>query len=126
MSEPGQSIDQRRAHLAAQIARQRGELVEAYRNLEKPILYGEYALRGFGFFRKNPWVISVVPAAFSLGSTLLNVWRGKSVPKPSRTQRQELERLEKRPKGFLGHAMKYGGHGFRLFKLYRRLRHYLP
>jgi hypothetical protein len=125
MNSSGESMDQRRAHLAAQIARQRGELDLAYRNLAKPIQYGENALHGFGFLRRNPWVLSVVPAVFSIGSTVLGLRKGKS-PKPSRSQRQELERLERRPKTFVGHAAKWGGHGWRLFKLYRRLRHYLP
>jgi len=124
-SMPDESMDQRRARLAATIASQRGELAEAYRNLEKPIQYGEYALRGFGFLRKNPWVITVVPAVFSIGSTLLGLRKSKE-PKISRGQRQEPERLEKQPKGFVGHAMKWGGHGFRLFKFYRRVRKYMP
>ena len=126
MSIPGESIDQRRAHLAAMIARQRGDLAQAYGNLQKPIEYGEKGLQAFGFLRKNPWVLTVVPAVFSISGTLIGLWKGKPAPKPSRSQHQEFERLEHRPKGFVGHAMKWGGHGFRLFKLYRRVRRFLP
>jgi len=125
-SMPDESMDQRRARLAATIAGQRSELANAYRNLEKPIHYAEYGMRGFGFLRKNPWVLTVVPAVFSISSTLIGLRKGKPVPKPSRSQRQEIENLEKRPKGFVGHAMKLGGHGWRLFKLYRRVRKYMP
>ena len=73
MSEPGESMDQRRAHLAAQIARQRGELAAAYRNLAKPIQYAEYGVRGFGFLRANPWVLTLVPALVSITSTVVGV-----------------------------------------------------
>ena len=123
MNASGESMDQRRAHLAAQIARQRGELADAYHHLAQPIQYGENALRGFGFLRQNPWVLSVVPAALSIASTLWGLRKGKGA-KPSRSQRQELGRLERRPKSFGGHVLKLGGHGWRLFQLYRRLRRF--
>ena len=55
MSLRHEDFSERRGLLSAEIARQRGELAEAYRNLEKPIHYAEYGLRGFGFLRKNPW-----------------------------------------------------------------------
>ena len=56
MSQDHENFAERRGILSAQIARQRGELAEAYRNIEKPIHYAEYGMRGFGFLRKNPWV----------------------------------------------------------------------
>jgi len=113
---------ERRRHLAAEIARQRGDLAEAYRNLEKPIHYAEYGLRGFGFLRKNPWVFVAAPAAVKLVSTLLGLKNQKS-PKPAPRQRQGIE---DRPKGWKKHVVTWGGHGWRLFKLYRRVRTYLP
>jgi hypothetical protein len=118
----GENLSERRGLLVAQIARQRGELAEAYRNLEKPIHYAEYGLRGFGFLRKNPWVIAAVPAVVSIASTLLGLGKKKS-PKPMPVQRQSVEN---RPKGIVGHALKLGGHGWRLYKLYRRVRTYFP
>ena len=128
MSHEGESMTQRRAHLAAEIARQRGELATAYRNLAKPIHYTEQAMRGFGFLRQNPWVLSVVPAAFTIGSTLFGLKKsvsGKSSRLTSSERRRlaELER-ERPPKGWGGKILKYGSHGWKLFKTYRRLRHF--
>ena len=122
MSLRHENFSERRGLLTAQIARQRGELAEAYRNLEKPIHYAEYGLRGFGFLRKNPWVVATVPAAVSIASTLLGL-KKKISSKPLPVKRQTVEAL---PKGIMGHAVKWGGHGWRLFKLYRRVRTYFP
>jgi hypothetical protein len=123
MKSDGETMDQRRAHLAAQIERQRGELAGAYRNLAKPIHYTETAMRGFGFLRQNPWVISVVPAVVSLGSALVGLRKGKS-EKLSRSRREELERLDRKPRTVAGHVAKWGGRGWKLFKIYRRVRHF--
>jgi hypothetical protein len=122
MSLDHENFAERRGLLAAQIARQRGELAEAYRNLEKPILYTEYGLRGFGFLRQNPWLFVAAPAVIKLASTLIGLKTKKSST-PSTSQRQGIEN---RPKGIVGHAVKLGGHGWRLFKLYRRVRAYFP
>jgi len=120
--EDFEDFAERRRHLIAQIARQRGELAEAYRNLEKPIHYAEYGMRGFGFLRKNPWVVVAVPAVFSAASTLLGLRKKKS-PKPAPVER---ENVETRPTGWTKHVVTWGGHGWRLYKLYRRLRpHFL-
>jgi hypothetical protein len=113
---------ERRRHLIAQIARQRGELADAYRNLEKPIHYAEYGLRGFGFIRKNPWVFAAAPAVFSIASTLF----GLKKQKPSKPEPSPRKSIENKPKGLTGHLVKLGGHGWRLYKLYRRVRTYLP
>jgi hypothetical protein len=120
MSLDHETFAERRGLLAAQIARQRGELTEAYHNLEKPIHYAEYGLRGFGFLRKNPWVIAAVPAVFSIASTLFGLKKQKS-PKPEPSLRKSIEN---QPKGLTGHLVKLGGHGWRLYKLYRRVRPY--
>jgi hypothetical protein len=122
MSLRHENFAERRGLLAAEIARQRGELAEAYRNLEEPIHYAEYGLRGFGFLRKNPWVIAAVPAVVSIGSTLLGL-KKKISSHPLPRQRQSIEA---RPKGVLGHAVKWGGHGWRAFQFYRRVRRYFP
>src|SRR5476649_2886308 len=105
MSRPGENFAERRGLLAAQIARQRGELAEAYRNIEKPIHYAEYGMRGFGFVRKNPWIFAAAPAVVSIASTLVGLKQKKS-SKPAPRQRQTTE---SRPKGILGHAVKLGG-----------------
>ncbi len=122
MSVPGENFAERRGLLAAQIARQRGELAEAYRNLEKPIHYAEYGLRGFGFLRKNPWVLVAVPAVFSMASTFFGLRKKKS----SKPEPVEPQSAGNRPRGWKKHVVTWGGHGWRLYKLYRRLRpHFL-
>jgi len=113
-----ESLTERRAILTAQIARQRGELAGAYRDLGKPIHYAEYGLRSFGFLRKNPWVFIAFPAVFNVGATLL----GLRKKKPARLAPSQRQSIEARPKGFVGHAMKWGGYGVSLFRLYRRVR----
>ena len=124
MSEPPENFEdftERSRQLAARIARQRAELAEAYGNLEKPLHYAEYGLRGFGFLRKNPWVIAAVPAVFSIASTLFGL-RKKKAPKPERI----APPVEERPKGFKKNLVVYAGHAWRLYKLYRRVRpHFL-
>ena len=117
----GPSIDERRSLLAAQIARQRGELAQAYRNIEKPIHYAEYGLRGFGFLRKNPWVFAAAPAVVSIASTLFGL-RKKNSAKPVTRQKQSHEK----PRGWSGHAVRLGRHGWKIYRLYRRVRAYLP
>ena len=121
MSTPDNEFAARRQELSAQIAQQRGDLVAAYLRLEKPIHYAEYGMRGFGFLRKNPWVIAAVPAAFSILSTLLSLRKKKS-PEPEPRQRQILRESEETPKPlkiWIGRAV-------RLYKLYRRVRPYFP
>jgi hypothetical protein len=122
MSLDHENFAERRGLLAAQIARQRGELAEAYRNLEQPIHYAEYGMRGFGFLRKNPWVFAAAPAVVSVASTLLGLRKKKS-SRPAPIQRQSMEN---RPGGFGKHIVKLGRHGWRLFQLYRRVRSYFP
>ena len=112
------NLAERRAILTAQIAHQRSELGDAYRNLEKPIHYVEYGMRGFGFLRQNTWVFLAVPAVFSVASTLLGLRKTKRV-RPSLGQYQSLE---KRPRTLTGHVVRLGGFGWKLFQFYRRVR----
>jgi hypothetical protein len=120
MSDFSESIHERRTRLALEIARQRRELGQSFSNLEKPIHYAEYGLRGFGFLRKNAWIFTAVPAVFSIGSTLIGLRKlTKSEP---RLSRREMRKIDRTPKGLLGHALKWGGHGWKLFRLYRRVR----
>ena len=126
MSESGESMDQRRAHLAAQIARQRGELAEAYRNLAKPIQYAEYGIRGFGFLRSNPWVLTLVPALVSITSSVIGVVRNKPAKVAPRARHKLEQEAEREAKGVVQHVAKWGKRGWKLFKLYRGVRRYLP
>jgi hypothetical protein len=118
MNFSNESFASRRERLALEIERQRTELAFAYRNLEKPIHYAEYGLRSFGFLRKNTWVFTAVPAVFSITSTLFGLKKIVSLKAEPR-QRKNMERPVK---GFSGHALKWAGHGWRLFRLYRRVR----
>jgi hypothetical protein len=125
MSDLYQPLDEfasRREALRAQIARQRGELAHAYRDLERPIRYAEYGMKGIGFLRSNPWIFAAVPAALSVASTLWNF--GKQ--KPSRPAPVQSQKIESAPKGVKGHVRTWAGHGWRLYQLYRRVRRYLP
>jgi hypothetical protein len=120
MSHPRENFAERRGFLSAQIARQRTELAEAYGNLEKPIHYVEYGMNGLGFLRKNPWVFLAVPAVISTASTFLGLGKKKSSTPPP----VERQSVENRPKGWTKHVVTLGGHGWRLYKFYRRLRPY--
>ena len=121
MSLLHENFAERRGLLAAQIARQRTELAEAYRNIEKPILYVDYGMRGVGFLRQNPWIFLAVPAVLSTASTLLGLGKKKSSSSPAH---QAEESAASRPKGWTKHVATLGGHGWRLYKLYRRIRPY--
>jgi hypothetical protein len=134
MSENGETLAEKQRRLAADIARQRGQLAAAYRDLAKPILYTEYGLRGFGFLRQNPWILTIVPAAFSTTTSVLALVRtltAKPAPKKlkwfGREAARETEREARRVKKTLtDHAMTWGGRGWKLFKLYKRVRKYFP
>jgi hypothetical protein len=114
------NLAERRAILTAQIAHQRSDLGEAYRNLEKPIHYVEYGLRGFGFLRQNTWVFLAVPAVFSVASSLLGLRKSKST-RPSLGQWQSRE-VKKQPRSLGGHVLRLGGFGWKIFQFYRRVR----
>jgi hypothetical protein len=124
MSALGQSEEfaARREALSAQIARQRGELAAAYRDLEKPIRYTEYGLRGIGFLRSNPWIFVAVPAVVSVASNLWSFGRKKS----SRPAPGQSRKIETGPKGIKTQVQTWLGHGWRAYQLYRRVRSYLP
>ena len=116
MSTSPDDFAARRALLSAQIARQRGDLAQAYLDLKKPIHYAEYGLRGFGFLRNNPWVFVAVPAAFSIFSTLFGLRKSKA-PKP-----EPRQSLEPKKAGFKNNLVTWAGHAWRLYQLYRRVR----
>ena len=118
----------RRKALAAEISRLRGELAQAYLQLEKPIRYTEQGMKGFGFVRQNPWVITAVPATISLVSALWAWKKKKSGP----AQTQSAPRVGVPPTA--GNKMSRASqalmagveHGLRAYNLYRRVRSILP
>jgi hypothetical protein len=118
-----------RQMLIAQIESQRLELTQAYRQLEKPIYYGEQALKGFGFLRRNPWIAMAAPGAvgllFSGVGALLH--RGKPKPKIEPMDREQIiaalradEAKAKKP------VRKVLGYAIKAFQLYRRFRPFFP
>jgi hypothetical protein len=131
MSANGESLAEKQRRLSADIARQRGQLAAAYRDIAKPILYTEYGLRGFGFLRQNPWILTIVPAGLSTTTSIIAIIRtftgGKASPRKAkwfgREAEKETERAAKREaKGLAGHFVKWGGRGWKLFRLYKKAR----
>ena len=142
MSAGNETLAEKQRRLAADIARQRSQLAGAYRDIAKPILYTEYGLRGMGFLRSNPWILTIIPASLSTTTSLLAIVKtlmgGKSAPKKSkgfgstaRTAEREVEsdaaRDIRRGKKTLGqHLLHWGGHGWKAYRIYRRVRKFLP
>jgi len=134
MSAENESLGEKQRRLAGDIARQRTQLAVAYRDIAKPVLYTEYGLRGMGFLRQNPWILTIVPASLSTTTSVIALLRnftsGKAAPKKSGwfvRAKREVEREEKRGKKRLtDHLLKWGGHGWKAFRFYRRLRKFLP
>ncbi len=131
LEQSRESMDQRRARLAADIARQRGDLATAYRNLHKPIELGESGLRAFGFMRQNAWIFTAVPATLNIVTFLFGVKdmiSGKSAKAAAAKERKTLEREVERKKSrsLVDHALHWGGHGWRVYKIYNRVKKYLP
>ena len=127
MSLPEESLAERRRFLVAQIARQRGELAEAYRNLEKPIHYAEYGMRGLGFFRKNAWIFVAAPTVLNIATTLFGLTRKKKIPKVAPRTRQPIPppaEDEARPRNWKDLAVTVGRNGLRLYQIYKRIRPY--
>ena len=121
MNLPEIDFATRRAQLAAEIARQRGELAQAYSQLEKPLHYAEYGMRGFGFLRQNSWLFVAAPALFSMLLTAFGSKKKKSSPAPDQKQS-----IQNKPEGAKKHLVVWGGRAWRLYQLYRRVRHFLP
>jgi hypothetical protein len=137
MSAENESPAQKQARLSAEIARQRTQLAAAYRDIAKPVLYTEYGLRGMGFLRQNPWVLTVIPASLSTTTSLIALVRyffpGKAEPRKTKwfgraerdAERDAKREVKRGKKTLTDHAMKWGGHGWKVFKLYRRARKFL-
>ncbi len=128
MSASGESLEERRRALAAEIARQRGDLARAYHDLEKPIHYAEYGMRGLGFFRKNAWIFVAAPTVLNIATTLFGLTRKKKAPKIAPLARQQVPipgDAAIRPHNWTDLAVVAGRNAVRLYHLYRRIRPYL-
>lgn len=124
MNKPEEeAFEVRRSRLAGQIARQRGELSEAYLKLEKPIRYTEYGMRGFGFIRQNPWVVAAVPLVFNFAASLFGLRKKKS----SAASSENVQSMEKSKLGKAKQVLSAGvRHGWQLYQLYRRVKSLIP
>ena len=121
----GSELHHRRQVLIAQIDSQRMELAQAYRQLEKPIHYGEMALQGFGFLRKNPWVAMALPGVTGLLFSGIGALFRRGKPKAERiaVDRDELRRVLREEETKVKKPLhKYAGYAWKAFQLYRRFR----
>jgi hypothetical protein len=142
VSAENETLAEKQRRLAADIARQRGQLAGAYRDIAKPILYTEYGLRGMGFLRSNPWILTIIPASLSTTTSVLAIAKTlmglKSSPKKAkwfgkagRTAEREVERdaereVKRGKKSITDNLLHWGGHGWKAYKIYRRVRKFLP
>jgi len=132
LEQTSESMAQRRARLTHEISRQRADLATAYRNLHKPIEMGESGLRVLGFMRQNAWIFTAVPASINIVTFLFGVKEmvlGKSAAKAAAAkERKALEREVERKKSrsLVDHALHWGGHGWRVYKIYNRVKKYIP
>jgi hypothetical protein len=131
-----EDFETRRQRLVGEIARQRVDLVDAYRQLEKPIRYTEYGMKGFAFIRQNQWLLTAAPALLGSIPSIFNLvsmalGRGKkkrNVP----VQRQAASAEAAAPNATkkisrVGQALMGGvEQGLRAYNLYRRVRSLIP
>jgi hypothetical protein len=130
-----QEYTERRVQLARQIAGQRRELAEAYRDLGKPIFYAQSGIKGVQMVRENAWLIALAPSVIGIVSGLLGL-RKKDAPKrglfdiwKKKAGASEEEAAEI-ASGARRHARpllrRLIGHGVTAFKIYRRVRPFIP
>ena len=119
MTPPQNEFAVRREVLARQIARQRGELIHAFRDLETPITYTEKGLTAFAFIRKNPWIFVAVPTALNIVFQIFGLRRKPSKPVPGAVQ--AIPNPTEHSQSLL---MRWGGRALQAYQLYRRVRPY--
>ena len=130
-----QDYTERRVQLARQISGQRRELAEAYRDLGKPLFYAQTGIKGVQMLRQNAWLIALAPSVIGIVSGLLGL-RKKEAPKrglfdfwkkKAGTSEEEAAEIESqarhRARPLLRQLL---GHGVTAFKLYRRIRPFIP
>jgi hypothetical protein len=121
--------------LIEDIESQRLELVHAYRGLGKPLAYTQTAIRGAQALKQNAWLIALLPTAISLAFSFFG-WKKKGktgllgllglspAEEEKAAMKQEMRQSASRLKRPL--LRKMLGHGWSLFKIYRRVRPYFP
>jgi hypothetical protein len=124
MSMSRESLAEKRERLSQEIARQRTELLVAYRGLAKPLRYTQTGIKGLQALKQNAWLIALSPSVVSLAFSFLG-WRKKGKPDlfGASSKRESEREAEKIERSFL---QKWAGRGWTLFKLYRRFRPFFP
>lgn len=130
-----QGYAERRVQLARKISGQRHELAEAYRDLGKPLFYAQSGIKGVQMVRQNAWLIALAPSVIGIVSGLLGL-RKKEAPKrglfdfwkkkagASEEEAADIESTAyRRARPLLRRLI---GHGVTAFKIYRRVRPYIP
>jgi len=131
-----ENFETHRQRLVGDIARQRVELVAAYSQLEKPIRYTEYGMKGFAFIRQNQWLLTVAPALLGSVPSLINLassafgWRKKkkaapvqrSAPSPEVAAPATTKKLSRVSQALMGGVEQ----GLRAYNIYRRVRSLIP
>jgi hypothetical protein len=126
----------RREQLARQISGQRRDLAEAYRDLGKPIAYTQAGIKGVQILKQNAWLIALAPSAIGIVTGLLNLRKKDDAPKrglfdfwkkKAPAAEEEAAEIEaqagQRARPLLRRLI---GHGVTAFKVYRRVRPYIP
>ena len=126
---------ERRDQLARQIAGQRRELAEAYRDLGKPLFYAQSGIKGVQIVRQNAWLIALAPSVIGIVNGLLGL-RKKDAPKrglfdfwkkQAGTPQEEAAEIESRARRRARPLLRrLIGHGVTAFKLYRKIRPFIP
>jgi hypothetical protein len=124
----------RREHLEKQIARQRAELAEAYRDLGRPLKYTQTGIKGFQFLKQNGWLLALSPSVVGLVFSFLG-WKKTDQPRPKwfpfpwkkKPVEDEAEKEEsgisRRARPLLHRLIR---HGVSAFKIYRKVRPFIP
>jgi hypothetical protein len=127
-----QEYSERRVQLARQITGQRRELAEAYRDLGKPLFYAQSGIKGVQMVRQNAWLIALAPSVIGIVSGLLGLRKKEATKrglfdfwkKKAGTSEEEIEsQALRRARPLLRRLI---GHGVTAFKLYRRIRPFIP
>jgi len=130
-----EDFETRRQRLVGEIARQRVDLIEAYRQLEKPIRYTEYGMKGLAFIRQNQWLLTAAPALlgsipsiFNLVSMAFGKKKKKAAPIPrsapplETTAPTTTKKISRVSQALMGGVEQ----GLRAYNLYRRVRSLIP
>ena len=133
MSPSKSELAARRERLSKQIAGQRTMLAEAYRDLGKPLQYTQTAVKGVQMLRQNAWLLALSPVAVKLAFSFLG-WKKVEKGRPGLLSffrkgnagtvvEDDARAASRRARPLLTRLL---GHGVSAFKIYRRVRPFIP